>query len=127
LIARAAISLAKGVYDPLLFVESRVEHAADNGGFDPADFSRDAIYDADSVVAKAGLSGLIPGGLTYTLSADFANSEGTRNFLNFESHKVTAGVLLRQPLLRNFWTDASRLAIRVSRHNHTLSGWACAA
>jgi hypothetical protein len=120
-IARASLSLTYGAYDPLFLAEARKEHSSDSGGFDPSDFSRDAIYDAESDIVRAGLTGLLPGGLTYTLDAGYANSYGTRNFLNFDSHKVSAGFLLRQPLLRNLWIDEPRFAIRVARHDLSIS------
>ena len=61
-IARATLSGSYGYYDPLLAMDARTENASDSGGFDPADFSRDAIYDAESEVAKAGLTGFLPTG-----------------------------------------------------------------
>ena len=118
---RAILSAAYGVYDPLLLAEGRWENSTDRGGFDPADFSRDAIYDASSDIAKAGLMGLLPSGLTYSLTADYANSSGERNFSNFDSYKITAGVLLRQPLLKNFWIDQARFTVRVNRRNLNIS------
>jgi outer membrane protein TolC len=120
-IARASLALTYGAYDPLFLAEVRKEHSSDSGGFDPSDFSRDAIYDAESDIVRAGLTGVLPGGLTYTLDAGYANSYGTRNFLNFDSHKVSAGFLLRQPLLRNLWIDEPRFAIRVARRDLSIS------
>ncbi|MCL4179236.1 MAG: TolC family protein [Verrucomicrobia bacterium] len=120
-IAQANLSLAAGAYDPLFVTELRKENSSDSGGFDPSDFSRDAIYDAESDVIRAGLVGLLPSGLTYTLDAGYANSYGTRNFLNFDSYKVSAGFLLRQPLLKNLWIDDARFSIRVSRRDLAIS------
>lgn len=116
-VARSLIAAAEGVYDPVLLADLRRESAADTGGFDPTDFSRDAIYSAESVSSHAGLTGLLPWGMTYTVGTSYAQSDGLRNLLNFESYSLFAGITVRQPLLRNFWIDQGRLAIKVSRKN----------
>jgi outer membrane protein len=114
-IARLALQSSYGYYDPVFTGQVDKEHSVDTGGFDPADFSRDAIYDADSEVASAGIVGFLPSGLSYSLSGGYAHSAGTRNYLDFDSYKLFAGVAIRQPLLRNFWTDQGRTLIRVNR------------
>lgn len=120
-LGRLALSSAYAVYDPQLIVSARSESASDSGGFDPNDFSRDAIYDADSILADVGISGVLPSGMTYSLSGSYAASEGERNYLNFESYKFFAGGQVQQPLLRNLWIDQPRLTIRVSRHRLRMS------
>jgi hypothetical protein len=111
------LSASQGYYDPLFTAEARAESATDSGGFDPADFSRDAIYSADSDVARAGLIGFLPSGLSYALSGNYAHSYGLRNGLNFDSYALFTGISVRQPLLKNFWIDQARLAIRVNKKN----------
>ena len=117
LIAQATLSASFGYYDPILFSQADRENATDTGGFDPADFSRDAIYEARSDVVRSGLTGFLPSGMSYNLTADYAHSQGTRNFLNFESYKATANLSVRQPLLKNFWIDQARMVIRINRKN----------
>jgi outer membrane protein TolC len=114
-VARLALEGAYNYYDPVLFTQVQREHDADTGGFDPADFSRDAIYSAKSEVARGTLSGFLPTGLSYSLWGGYAHSEGTRNLLNFDSYKVVAGISARQPLLRDFWTDQGRTLIQVNK------------
>lgn len=116
-IARDVLSASYGYYDPVLFADARRENLSDAGGFDPADFSRDAIYEADSQVARGGLAGFLPGGMSYLFDGGYANSEGTRNFRTFDSYKLTAGVSVRQPLLKNFWIDQGRMTIRINKRN----------
>lgn len=116
-IARSWLSAAYGYYDPLFLADTRVESAADSGGFDPADFSRDAIYSADSEAARLGLTGFLPGGLSYSLNGTYAHSYGFRNGLNFDSYSLFGGASIRQPLLKNFWTDQGRMTIRVNKKN----------
>jgi outer membrane protein TolC len=114
-LARARLSGAYGYYDPLFSSEYRSESLSDSGGLDPTDFSRDAIYTADSQTARAGFTGFLPSGLSYTLSGGYAHSDGFRNGFNFESYSMNYGILVRQPLLKNAWVDQSRMAIRVNR------------
>ena len=116
-IARSFLSAAYGYYDPLFLADTRVESAADSGGFDPADFSRDAIYSADSEAARLGLTGFLPGGLNYSLNGVYAHSYGFRNGLNFDSYSLFGGISVRQPLLKNFWTDQGRMTIQVNKKN----------
>jgi outer membrane protein len=114
-IAEANLSAGFGYYDPFFIADVRHENASDTGGFDPADFSRDAIYSAKSDTARLGLTGFLPTGLSYSLTGSYANSFGERNGLNFDSYSVVGGITVRQPLLRNFWIDPGRLIIRVNR------------
>lgn len=116
-IARSALSASYGHYDPVLTLDTRTEDSADSGGFDPADFSRDAIFAAESETARGGLIGFLPSGLSYTLSGSYAHSKGFRNGFNFESYSLLTGVTIRQPLLRNFWIDQGRMTIRVNKKN----------
>jgi outer membrane protein TolC len=117
LIARATLSGSYGVYDPIFLNDARRENAADSGGFDPADFSRDAVYEAESEVVRSGLTGLLPSGLSYALTGSYAHSHGLRNTLNFDSYNLVTAISVRQPLLRNFWTDQPRTLIRINKKN----------
>jgi outer membrane protein TolC len=114
-IASLAVSAAYGYYDPVFASQAHSESATDTGGFDPADFSRDAIYSAKSEVANLGLTGFLPSGLSYNLGGSYAHSAGTRNFLDFDSFKLVANVSVSQPLLKNFWIDPARAAIRINK------------
>jgi outer membrane protein len=116
-IAQSWLNASYGYYDPVFQADFRTEDATDTGGFDPTDFSRDAVYDAESQVARSGLLGYLPGGLNYNLFGDYAHSEGNRNNLNFESYSLRTGISLRQPLLRNFWIDQGRMTIQVNKKN----------
>lgn len=114
-IAQHNIDAALAAYDPILLTESRWESLSDSGGYDPADFSRDAIYTADSEITRASLTGLLPGGLNYTFSGQYSHSDGVRNAVDFDAYTIQLAGTVRQPLLRNFWIDADRLAIRSQR------------
>lgn len=114
-IARSELRGAYGYYDPILSATAHSQKSEDIGGFDPTDFSRDAVYDADSEVARADLTGFLPWGMNYSLFGSYAYSEGFRNGLDFESYVLKSGVELRQPLLRNFWIDQGRLTIQINK------------
>jgi outer membrane protein TolC len=120
-IAQSWLSASYGYYDPIFTVDTRTEESKDTGGFDPADFSRDAVFEAESEVARGGLVGFLPGGLNYTIFGSYAHSEGERNFFNFESYSLQTGVIIRQPLLRNFWIDQGRMTIQVNKKNLTIT------
>lgn len=120
-IERANLSIAWGVYDPIFFAQADRENTSDTGGFDPADPSADAVFQAQSDVLRMSLTGLLPSGLSYTLATDYAHSTGSRNFLNFDSYRLTGSATLRQPLLKNFWIDQPRFTIRVNRNNIKIS------
>ena len=116
-IAQSTLASSFGYYDPLITSQLDQENATDTGGFDPIDFSRDAVYSARSEVMRSGITGYLPSGLNYSLTADYAYSYGNRNLLNFESYKVTGGATVKQPLLKNLWIDSQRMLIRVNRKN----------
>ena len=116
-IARDTLAASYGYYDPVFLADARRESLSDSGGFDPADFSRDAIYQADSQVARLSLAGILPSGMSYTFSGTYANSYGTRNFRNFDSYNLYTGVAIQQPLLKNFWIDQGRMTIKVNQRN----------
>ena len=120
-LARLTLRAAYGFYDPIFTTQARSETSKDTGGFDPANFSADAVFEADSEVVSVGLLGFLPTGLTYTLGGNYAHSTGTRNFLNFDSYKTTAGITLSQPLLRDFWIDQPRWLIQVNKRNLKIS------
>lgn len=120
-IASLTLSASYGFYDPVFTGRVQREEASDTGGFDPLNFSADAIYTADSEEASLGLLGFLPSGLSYDLSSRYVHSWGTRNFLNFDSYKITTGALLQQPLLKNFWIDQPRWQIKVDKQNLKVS------
>jgi outer membrane protein TolC len=120
-IQRLTLRASYGVYDPLFQSRAHTERATDTGGFDPANFSADAVFEADSEVVSAGLLGYLPSGLTYTVGGNYAHSAGTRNFLDFDSYKLGAGITVDQPLLRDFWIDQPRWQIQINKRNLKIS------
>jgi len=120
-IARLTLQASRGIYDPIFTSLAQTESTSDTGGFDPANFSNDAVFEAESEVMTGGLIGYLPTGLTYTLGGNYAHSEGTRNFLNFDSYRAGASITAQQPLLRDFWIDQPRWTIQVNKRNLKIS------
>ena len=120
-VAASRLNISYAYYDPVFQTRLQRESASDTGGFDPLNFSADAIYEADSDVAQVGLLGFLPTGLTYNLGGRYVHSYGTRNTLNFDSYKVDTTIYAEQPLLRNFWIDAPRYQIQVNKQNLKVS------
>lgn len=115
-IAYATLSGSYGYYDPVFTAQGNLEDETDPGGFEPSDYTREpTVYDAEGEFVSSELTGKLPTGLTYTLGGDYAHGMGERRFQLFETYKVNGIVSVRQPLLRDFWTDAGRNAIAVNR------------
>jgi outer membrane protein len=114
-IAQSYLSGSYNYYDPILTAQANSQDAQDTGGLDPEDFSNDAVFSAESEVARGDLTGFLPWGMNYNLFSSYAHSEGFRNGFNFESYSLRAGVVLRQPLLRDFWIDQGRMTIQVNK------------
>jgi outer membrane protein len=127
-ISRYGLRGAYGVYDPELFAGG-----SRSGSTQPPRFVPEtgdipgSTTDTDSF--QAGLRGLMPWGLTYSLSGQLSESTGMTFFpLNGEiigrpvdqtQGRVVAN--LTQPLLRNFWIDGARLTIEFNRTQIGLS------
>jgi outer membrane protein TolC len=143
-----------GVYEPTLSFSGEHDYNRTPGGVDAQGRSFGGTEtDADSF--SAGLSGLLPWGMNYSLGGSISDQYGTRpgivpdlsnptivtnsffdinssntvSFLStnfgslqsrtpFESTAGRVGLLqIRQPLLKNFWIDSTRLQIFVDKKN----------
>ena len=120
-IARMTLRAAWGYYDPLLIGDGRKENLSESGAFDPLNPGLDRGFTSESEDVKGTLTGFLPSGLTYSLQSRYVHSEGSRDLLNFDSYRFDAGILLQQPLLKNFWIDLPRYTIRVSKRNVQIS------
>ncbi len=113
-IARHNLSLAYAGYDPVLRGSGTHRFSLSPGGIDDQNrpFSGTTT---DSDVFTAGIGGLLPTGLSYDLAGDIFGASGTRPSGSFENSQGSASLRLRQPLLKNFWIDSTRLNIRVNK------------
>ncbi|MES1168722.1 MAG: TolC family protein, partial [Oleiharenicola lentus] len=120
-IAAAGVTEALGKFDPIL--SGSYTHAENRNPL--LTFSAPNVRDetrdqTDSY--EAGVSGLVPWGLTYKLGGTTTNYRGTFNGYadNWDSF---AGVSATQPLLRDFGFGATLASIRIARTNRSISDW----
>lgn len=119
--ARLNLNLAYAGYDPVFHIGGQHSYENTSGGFD----SNQRVIPASETDTESffgGLGGLLPWGMRYDLLAEASDTYGTRQsgdtnvvFRPFASSQASAQVRLTQPLLRNFWTDATRTNIAVSK------------
>ncbi len=113
---------AQGIYDPLLsaavnYVDSTTPAefvgVATNGLLSTQPVKEQQLQSSGT------LSGLLPSGATYGLTASDARFSGnTRSNFLFTG---TAGVSLSQPLLKNFGFAVNSATIRIARENKTIA------
>jgi outer membrane protein len=119
-IARANLLAAYGAFEPALnFGRSRSEFyslsltSANNGFISYSTLIRTDDY-------SLSLAGTTPWGLSYSLGGTADNQRGTYNgFLN--NYLTTAGITVRQPLLRGFGFGANLVNVRLARTNRAIS------
>lgn len=133
LIADANLGLAYGDYDPQVSFRASHDYNQDPGGLD-AQARRYEGRETESDNISASLSGLLPSGMSYNVSSFVQDTYGkepyfemvgtnllvlTRDFENSRA-QVMVGEL-RQPLLKNFWIDGTRLNIRLRKKDLRIS------
>jgi outer membrane protein len=127
-LAQFALSASYANYDPTLSLGARHDYSATAGGRN----DQQELYvgsESDSDNFNADLSGLLPWGLTYGLGTTMRDTHGTQftepligTNVTFENSTANVGVFtMRQPLLKNFWIDNTRLQIFLSKKNLKIS------
>jgi outer membrane protein len=114
-IARYELELAYAPYDPFFDFSAVHSYSASPGGIDEEN-RRFPGTKTDQDAFRSGLRGVLPTGLTYSLSGDLARRTGTDGSGNFATADGEAAISLRQPLLKNLWIDSTRLEIRISKN-----------
>ena len=97
-------------YDPTFSISGNHTHN-DSGAL----FSTNGVSIADGNSFSSGLAGGTPWGMTYGLSGNVAENYGF-NAGPTDSSGGQIGASLTQPLLKNFWTDNTRLGIAVAKN-----------
>jgi outer membrane protein TolC len=136
-IARFNLSGVYGDYDPTLGVRAEKSYSSDPGGF--SDIGLDIPgNETDRETIQPFLSGTLPTGLNYDISSDIlSRSSGTRSFQETTlttnvgiittnvsvrtvnrgvEYSPSVGIDLSQPLLKNFWIDATRQKILLNKN-----------
>jgi outer membrane protein TolC len=113
-----------GAYDPTF--SAAVEHGDSTGlpgyvggiGYVPGDTTE---YDS----VGGGVGGILPWGTSYRLQAGLVNTYGQVGFVDqLENTRGSMGAIeLRQKLLKDFWTDATRYQIAVQKNALKGSEW----
>ena len=130
-IAHYNLSVAYGAYDPLFRFGARENFASVPLQVDPKKPGADFPYELTVDSFAPGILGYLPSGLSYEVSgaAEFLGSrtELARSQLYPDGIRLTneyatsAAITLRQPLLKDFWIDATRQQIRLSRKDIKIS------
>ena len=127
-VARFTLAASYGSYDPIFGLSGDHSYNLSPGGLD----SQGRFFvgqESETDRFSSSLQGLLPWGLTYDLGGTMADRYGTIPSLGtnstripFESTDGQVGALtLRQPLLKNFWIDSTRLQIFLNKQNIKIS------
>ena len=127
-LAQFSLSASYASYDPTLSLGARHDYSATAGGRN----DQNELYvgsDSESDSFDAGLNGLLPWGLSYGLGTTMRDTHGTQftqpivgTNVTFENSTANVGVFtMRQPLLKNFWIDSTRLQIFLAKKNLQVS------
>lgn len=110
--ARADLNAAYGGYDPTLAASGRHTFTMSGGGFNSTLGVFTAPVVADNNNFQSGVGGLLPWGLNYSLQGNVGESYGR----GFDVSSGEGNIVLSQPLLKGFWIDQTRLAVRVAKN-----------
>jgi outer membrane protein len=112
-IARFDLSGVYGAYDPTLSANVVKGFSSSPGGFDASGSIQRTASQTDFESYDIGVGGALPTGLTYDIGGALDRSSG--NTIHGFQYRPDASIDLAQPLLKNFWIDATRQAIWVNR------------
>jgi len=123
-LARYRLRSSYGAYDPVFSVRFERQVASFPEIVDPPRRGLDLAYDLTADVLRPSLFGRLPTGLTFGLaaSAEYLSAATvfpppTRFIQRTNQYAAMVELTLSQPLLKDFWTDATRLRIMVNRKN----------
>ena len=119
-IARYNLNLAYAGWEPVFDFSGTHSYSQQPGGID-AQNRPFAGTTTERDTFSTGLAGVLPTGLSYDLSGDISNTTGENAFGPFENASGSTSIRLRQPLLKNFWIDSTRLNIKVSKQRLKVS------
>jgi outer membrane protein len=114
------INIDYAVYDPTFSFSPTYSYRKSGGGLLENSFQLPSTKtDTDSF--GAGFRGLTPWGMTYNLSGQVSDAQGTQGGTKFDNANGSAGLSIAQPLLRNLLTDQYRTAILVNKNLYKVS------
>ena len=109
-----ALRSVYGAYDPLASFSGQHQHTENGASFLGTNIIGGAKTDVDSF--NASVNGLLPWGTTYRLTGTSAQTIQDLFGNVSDNAGAQASVEITQPLLKNFWIDSTRLAIRVDKN-----------
>ena len=119
------LNAAYGGYDPVFSFTGEHDYRVSGGGLD-SDNRQIPPSTSDSDVLGASLGGLLPWGLNYNFRFNANDTSGNGFFFDtnindyvaspFKNTSGAALIDMRQPLLKNFWIDGTRLNIAVAKN-----------
>lgn len=112
-VARFNLAGSYAYYDPVFRLRGEQSFRSSPGGLDPTLNIPILANDIWTEHFNASVGGKTPTGMRYDMAADLSRSSGT-GIPGFQ-YRSDAGVNFTQPLLRDFWTDADRTAIKVNK------------
>jgi outer membrane protein TolC len=117
-------SMAYAGYDPVLNTSYTYGFSKNPSSLDPGTTIINLDRDIYSDSLSSSLSMLSPSGGTVSLSGSYNRSgfsSGLYNMGNNDQFNANGAINLRQPLLKNFWIDGTRMGIKVAKKNMEVS------
>jgi HAE1 family hydrophobic/amphiphilic exporter-1 len=132
-IARATLEASYGLYDPSFHATAQTFFNASEAKPTIGNTSQNLGSEQQVDTLLPGIKGVLPTGLTYDLTAGINHRTGKNSFVSLAGQTIvqqvqpfydgSASINLRQPLLRNFWTDPQRTQIKVNKKDLKIAEW----
>ncbi len=123
-----------GAYDPSAGFSASKSYNDLPGGFEPQTGAQVPGTLTESDNYTPFIKGVLPTGLTYELTGTLSRQSAQSSPTNlgppywlppsWVAGQPGAGIILSQPLLKNFWTDKSRLQIKLDKASLKISQYA---
>ena len=122
-IARFNLEAAYGAYDPAFRASYIRGYNLSPGGIIPGSNLQFGGSKTHSDTFQVGFGGILPSGMTYDLGSSQSQQDVRQNGIPVTPFQYQGNerLSLRQPLLRNFWIDGTRLTIAINRKDLQIS------
>jgi outer membrane protein TolC len=104
-------------YDPQLNISGKHSFNVSPSTRNPYSTNQVPASVSDENSFNSGIGGTLPWGLQYDFSGSLSEQYGSLAGSPFDNSSGDIGVTLTQPLLKNFWTDNTRLLIVAAKNN----------
>lgn len=121
-IARANLTTEWGRFDPAIQLTYRFSESGDPQSADPITGAHPASYIVSQDYYEAGLGGLLPWGLRYSIGLNTVNQRDSLHGFQHQYYSFS-GVTFEQPLLRNFGFGAGLISVRIAKAGRAISDW----